>query len=1412
MRKLIFTFSMLGALALGAEDYADYVNPFIGTTNFGTTNPGAVTPNGMMAVTPFNVTGSPLNLFDKDARWWSTPYDHRNSYFTGFAHGALSGVGCPELGGLLTMATTGTLEPDYRRYGTTYTNEVATPGYYSTNLTNYNILAEATVTPRSSIERFTFNDGGTGNILLNLGQALSNESGATVRRVSATEIEGSKLMGTFCYNPQKVFPVYFVLRVSKTPSATGYWKMQPEMQGVEAEWTPDNGTYKLYTQYGRELSGDDIGYYFTYSNLAPGEKIEVKMGISYVSIENARANLDAEQKNLTFDQVRKNARKAWNSDLGRIRVKGGTEEQRRVFYTALYHTLIHPNLLSDVNGEYPLMESFGVGQSASPRYTVFSLWDTYRNLHQLMTLVYPERQLDMLRSMADMSKEWGWLPKWELYGRETFTMEGDPAIPVIVDSWQKGLRDFDIDAAYKAMKRSASAPGKENLMRPDIDPYIEKGYIPLGMYAADNSGDNSVSHALEYYVADAALATLAAERGDTALARRLRERSLGYRNYYSTESGTLRPLNADGSFLTPFNPRAGENFENVPGFHEGSAWNYTFFAPHDVDGMIEMMGGGKRFVDKLQMVFDEGLYDPANEPDIAYPYLFSRVSGEEWRTQEQVRRLLSKHFRNAPDGIPGNDDTGTMSAWAVFSMLGFYPDCPGEPYYTLTSPVFDSAEIDTPRGTVKITASRRDSSDIYISDMTLGGKKFTDYRISHDDLLKSKKLHFNLTSRPSDYASLVDPKIGTGGHGHVFVGANVPFGMVQLGPTSVPQTWDWCSGYHDSDSTVIGFSHTHFSGTGIGDLFDVTVMPVVGPVTYARGTVEEPGSGLWSYADRSREVVTPGYYSVPLTRYGVTAELTATERAGMHRYTFPASSESALVFDLENGGCWDKSTEVFITALDSTRLEGYRFSKGWNPDQKVYFSAEFSKPFREFTLHEGGKYGRADFNTSEDESILLKVGLSPVSSEGARANLLAEIPDWDFDSVASAARRSWNSELARIKVSAEPQTLKKFYTALYHAMFFPCVNSDVDGSYRGADDKIHRKDRPNYTIFSLWDTYRALMPLMSIIQPERYTDMINSMLDIFDQQGRLPVWFFWGNETDCMVGNPGIIPVADAIVKNLPGVDRQRAYNAIIKTSNNPDRGNGLRLKYGFIPSDSLTESIAYDMEYAIADGAIARAAAAMGDTANARLYMERSHSYRKYLDTSTGFARGRMADGSWREPFDPRSTNHRSDDYCEGNAWQYTWLAPQDLEGLIEFFGSGQAALERLDALFNAESELTGDDVSPDISGLIGQYAHGNEPGHHVIYFYSMLGERQKAAELIRRVADEFYTTNPDGLAGNEDAGQMSAWYILSSLGFYPVEPASATYWRGVQLVDSIEITVPSGTLRLSPSETPTLSHSELR
>ena len=645
----------------------------------------------------------------------------------------------------------------------------------------------------------------------------------------------------------------------------------------------------------------------------------------------------------------------------------------------------------------------------------------------------------------------------------------------------------------------------------------------------------------------------------------------------------------------------------------------------------------------------------------------------------------------------------------------------------------------------------------------------------------------------------VNPLIGSGGHGHVFVGAHVPFGMVQLGPTSITTTWDWCSGYHQDENSVIGFSHTHLSGTGIGDLFDVTVMPVIGEVSYWRGTLDDEKSGLWSPADRTQEVAKPGYYAVPLTRYGIKAEVTATARVGVHRYTFPAAQDAAIVIDLENGGCWDKTTEAAMNAEGNNIIVGYRYSTGWAKNQKIYFAAEFSKPFEKFELAGANNmYGRASFATEEGEAVLLKVGISPVSIEGAKAALSTEVPHWNFDKIAEAADAAWENELGKIRIEANSVVpASTFYTAMFHAMTAPVLFNDINGDYRGADGNVYNADHNTYSIFSLWDTYRAKMPLMSIIQNERMGDFIATMIDICDKQGRLPVWHLWGCETDCMVGDPGIPVVADAIVKGIEGFDKEKGYEAIKKTLAQNERGRDLRKKYGFIPCDLFKESVAYDMEYALADGAAANAAKALGYNDDAELFTKNSHSYRNFFDPAVGLVRGRKTTGEFNEPFNPFFSAHRDDDYCEGNAWQYTWLVPHDVAGLVDCFGGREKMLAQLDTLFLLPSVIEGD-PSPDISGLIGQFAHGNEPSHHILYLYTMLGAPHKAAERIREVMTTLYHDDFDGLAGNEDVGQMSAWYILSALGFYEVEPASGRYWFGTPSVTNAELAVDGGTFKI--------------
>ena len=638
----------------------------------------------------------------------------------------------------------------------------------------------------------------------------------------------------------------------------------------------------------------------------------------------------------------------------------------------------------------------------------------------------------------------------------------------------------------------------------------------------------------------------------------------------------------------------------------------------------------------------------------------------------------------------------------------------------------------------------------------------------------------------TDYAAFVNPLTGSGGHGHVFVGASVPHGMVQLGPDNNSTGWDWCSGYHDSDSTIIGFAHTHLSGTGIADLGDVIFMPVTG-VSVDDGVLQN--DKYVSTFSKSNELVVPGYYSVVLDRTGITAELTASDRVGFHRYTYPDSANALLVIDLANGAKSLESrkgvTGSDVEMADSVTVRGFRSSDEWAHDHKVYFCAEFSRPILSFDIVRDGCAIKAllDFGPL-DRPLEVRTGISYTSVEGAAGNLASEGRRADFDTMRGESYSRWNKALSVIDFEAAEETKRIFYTALYHTMIAPSLFDDSDGMYRGADGNIHRADvfRP-YTVFSLWDTYRAVHPLYTLID-SRVSDYINSLIDISARQKSLPVWHLVGNETNCMVGIHSVPVIADACLKHVPGIDIKAAYREVARIDSMQSAGLEYVRQTGYIPSDKVPWSVARGLEYCIDYYSAAGLAAAVGRQDDYKRYMAHAGAYRHYFDSVTGFMRGKLADGSRRSGFDPSHSLHLEDDYVEGNAWQYTWLVPHDPEGLIALMGGKQRFEQKLDSLFSVSSELN-EGASADITGMIGQYAHGNEPGHHIIYLYSYVDREDKMADRLRQVCDMFYTTGADGLIGNEDCGQMSAWYIFTSLGFYPVNPVDGTFVLGSPLAD---------------------------
>jgi predicted alpha-1,2-mannosidase len=671
-------------------------------------------------------------------------------------------------------------------------------------------------------------------------------------------------------------------------------------------------------------------------------------------------------------------------------------------------------------------------------------------------------------------------------------------------------------------------------------------------------------------------------------------------------------------------------------------------------------------------------------------------------------------------------------------------------------------------------------------------------------------------SGADDLTPFVKIAIGTGGHGHTYPGATVPFGMVQLSPDTYNRGWDWCSGYHYSDNSIMGFSHTHLSGTGAADMLDVLVMPGTGPAKLTPGTREHPEEGYRSRFRHEDEVAQPGYYSVLLRDYDIRAELSATERAGIHKYTFPENSASHFLVDLAHKyGSPDRILWSKVRVVGNDTIVGGRSTNGWAPGRQIYFAMKFSKPFEKIEVFSNDAYLLANgnpetegkflkclihYHTSPQEVIYVKTGVSGVSVEGALRNLDIEIPGWDFAKVRQEAHEKWQRQLSRIKIETTNQKHKEiFYTALYHMMLAPTLFDDVDGQYRGMDGKVHSlaKGAHNYSTFSLWDTYRALHPLFTLVEPELVPDLVNCLVRMAEESpAGMPVWPLQGEETGCMNGYHSAVVIAEACAKGFEHIDFSRAYQVLRKRAMTDDyRGLGFYRGLGYIPADKEPDAASKTLDYAYDDWAVAQVARKVGETEDGKLLVERSKNYRNLFDAKLQFIRPRLENGAWTEPFDPKGMGHtkKYNDFTECNSWQTTFGIQHDVKGYLELFGGREAFVRKLDALFHQSSDLP-PDAPPDIAGLVGQYAHGNEPSHHIAYLYSYAGVPYKTQERVRSLLETMYDNQPDGLAGNEDCGQMSAWYVISALGFYAVDPVSGNYVFGTPLFDRAVVDLGKG------------------
>lgn len=648
----------------------------------------------------------------------------------------------------------------------------------------------------------------------------------------------------------------------------------------------------------------------------------------------------------------------------------------------------------------------------------------------------------------------------------------------------------------------------------------------------------------------------------------------------------------------------------------------------------------------------------------------------------------------------------------------------------------------------------------------------------------------------------VDPYIGSGGHGHVFVGANVPFGAIQAGPQNIHKGWDWCSGYHYSDSIIIGFAHTHLSGTGCTDLGDVLIMPFTGEVRTRRGEQDNIENSCSSYYNHKNETVYPGYYSL-LMDNGIKEEMTTTTRTAIHRITYPQGADHRLLINLQEGN-GDRAVDTYLKQVDEYTVEGHRISEGWTRHH-VYFTLKSDQPMLSVALFDGdnakeekviqcaGAKGVITFGKAEQ--VILKVAISSVSCANAATNMTTELPEWDFEKTRQDAVAQWNEQLKVIGIESSDPVIKKiFYTAMYHTIIAPVTYCDVNGEFRGHNDSIIKGDWKNYSTFSLWDTYRALHPLFTLTRQDVLPDMINSMLSIHEQQSKLPIWPLVGGETNQMPGYSAVPVISDAIIKGIPGFDVERAYN-YMKASTVYPLQNGVPyvLEKGYIPDDKVAEATSIAMEYAVGDWGVAQAAKKLGKQEDYNEYLQRGKYYEQYFDKELRLIRPKLDNGEWLTPYDPIESIHGVGHFCEGNGWQYSFFVPQHPEGLIELMGGDQAFIDKLNTFFKLEGDM-GEKASMDISGLIGMYAHGNEPSHHVAYLYAYAGQQWKTAEIVRYIQKNFYTDGIDGIIGNEDCGQMSAWYILSAMGFYQVNPSNGVFVFGSPLLDKATINLPNG------------------
>ena len=1364
VRKLLIVLS-LGILACSCaekKDPASWVDVFIGTDKNIHCFPDATVPFGMLQPGP---QGGNFD-WDHCAGWHWT-----DTTLTGFSQTRLSGTGATDLGDVFFMPFSRHSNPLFvSRF-----KHSASPGYYQAELLDNGVTVEVTVSPRVALYRCTFEDPESRKLYLNIASAVSKRkpAGPITRNCSVT-----------CPDPYTV---------------TGFnhvdgWTSR-DIYSVLAFDTPVVSV--------EEVSLDSV--YTTPQHIldfGAGKKtIEIKVALSSVDAEGALGNL-ATLPGWDFDKVRKEARASWNQVLGTIEAEGSREE-RTVLYTALYHACIQPMLFSDADGRFRGPDN---EVHAAPRgyYSTMSIWDTFRSANLIYSMLLPQYAAPMVESMLQHCEIAGILPIWPLWGKESWCMIADHAVPLVMDAYKKGLPGITLERAYEAVRKTLTTPHPER----EWDEFDACGYFPI-----DGAWDESVSRTLESSYDAWCAAEMAKELGRKEDYAYFHKRAEAWKRLFDPATHLARGRDSKGNWRTPFDPTFLSNSTIAGDYTEGNGWQYTWHVLQDPEGLMAVMGGKDAFVAKLDSLFNVdpedaehwkrmdltgrlGLYVHGNELSHHIPYLFTLADRPD-RTAEVVRTICRELYSPSPDGLCGQDDCGQTSAWYLFSALGFYPLNPASQEFVLGAPQIPHAVLHLPGGDLEVVAENLSEENLYVGSATLNGKPVIK-KFSWSDIKDGGRLVFTMTSAPVQYvnsqekdpASWVDVFIGTDSNIHCHPDATYPFGRLQPGPQGGNFDWDHSAGWHWKDTTLIGFSQNRMSG-GVGGYGAVLLMP------FSRHN--DP-----LFVSHFTHEACPGYYKADLPDNGVSVEVTTSPYVAMYRVKYDDRKSRKVYFNFQSYCTRRWPRKIPVDRSMEVRFPDSKTLTGRVEDE--FFAVSFDTPVvgveevRLDSMYTGPQY-IVDFGPGS-RTVEFKVALSLVDGEGPLCNL-ATLPTWDFDRVKDEARAAWNGILGTIEAEGRAEDLVKIYTAYYHSCIHPNLVSDADGRYRGPDGKQHEAPEGYYSTMGFWDIFRSVTPLYSLLIPKQTAPIIETIFRHYDVYGTLPVWPSDGWEGLGMMGDHAVPVVMDAYKKGYPGVTLERTYAAVKKTLTTPrfNREYDVLDKVGYFPNDmEEDESVAKTLEISYDDWCAAQLAKEIGNEADYKFFSKRSESWKYLFDRSTLFMRGRDSKGKWTEPLDPQylcnSTN--PGDYTEANAWQYTWHVIQDPEGLIEAFGGRDKFVSKLDDFFTLQPDDPAHWVEMDHKVWVGLHVPGNELSVYIPFMYTFADRLDRTAWAVRRVCREAFKATPDGIPGQDDQGGTSSSYLFMALGFFPVNPASQEYILGAPQVPHAVLHLPGGDLRI--------------